>query len=898
MRYRPRLRVASAALLVVAAACSDPVFPDSQDASSVRDGAAGLDGSIDGSSDGSIDGSAKPLPEGGERPNMDATMGPDASNDPEASVMPDAASEAGSEAGSETEGGVSRFRIDGPKLVATGHCVQLLVSLADAQTGAAVTATLDSGGRGTFHTSVSCDAGSASAELEVPANGSAVALFWKPQLTAGDYVAQATLTANAPSLSGSADVEVRRAAVEVATGGSFASAVLDDGTVWLWGRSEGTGQFDDANTLFIVDAPTRVPGIAGGTVRSLVAGKDFACVMVGDSVRCFGAFNRVGDSGADTSSTPVATPKGMASGVTHLSALAGHACAVRQGGVWCWGDAGDAERNPVQVGGLGSDVVQVAAGGSHNCALLTGGGVRCWGENNFGQLGDGTETDSLTTPVTVQGLGSDPITSIHTSLYSSCVLASEQVKCWGDMTGKVPGPLAGLDNGVRALSLGSLHYCATNASATTCWGNNDMGQLGAEPFDEEGPPGVLVDTIGADIAQIDAGYNRSTCAISRGLIHCWGSNVQGELGASKDLGRLRAATLVPSMADKSVSKLSFGPDFTKGGLVTCAATDADTFCWGSNYGGYLGLASTAENASTVLPFEVKRDGTDLGPATKLASYNGATCAIVGSELVCWGEVPGAIDREPMALALPGGSTPVDVCLSEKHGCVLLSGASSGAYCWGSDEGGRLGDVATHGSEVGVPVAVATSGTATAIACGLAGSCAIVNGGVECWGEQVADGDSHETPVAIVGLEPALGTHPTLRSVAISEHAACALTEAGEVWCWVGNSTPAVKLLGGKVIDRIAGGGFSTFCARHSQGLICWGANNFGQADPQTTGVSSVTPTSVKGLVAPIGDFATGITSCAVDAVGMKCWGSNATRTGGGDARFLETTPVLTRAFVE
>src|ERR1051325_1623078 len=134
--------------------------------------------------------------------------------------------------------------------------------------------------------------------------------------------------------------------------------------------------------------------------------------------------------------------------VVPLSSGSGHTCAITAaGGVACWGrnttgELGDGTTNdrnvPVAVSGLAANVVAVAAGYDHTCALTAVGAVKCWGSNWFGQLGDGTTSDS-----------------------------------------SVPIDVSGLSTGVTAIAAGSYHTCAImTTGALKCWGNNWFGQLG------------------------------------------------------------------------------------------------------------------------------------------------------------------------------------------------------------------------------------------------------------------------------------------------------------------------------------------------------------------------------------------------------------------------------------
>jgi alpha-tubulin suppressor-like RCC1 family protein len=134
---------------------------------------------------------------------------------------------------------------------------------------------------------------------------------------------------------------------------------------------------------------------------------------------------------------------GLASGVAAITAGQYHTCALTTaGGVQCWGDntsgqLGDnsttGSRVPVAVSGLASGVAAIAAGQLHTCALTTAGGVQCWGDNGFGQLGDNSTTGSRV-PVAVSGLASG-VTAVTAMATSTCALTSAgAAQCWGDNT--------------------------------------------------------------------------------------------------------------------------------------------------------------------------------------------------------------------------------------------------------------------------------------------------------------------------------------------------------------------------------------------------------------------------------------------------------------------------------
>jgi alpha-tubulin suppressor-like RCC1 family protein len=350
---------------------------------------------------------------------------------------------------------------------------------------------------------------------------------------------------------GGAVCGIKTAAVAIATGYTFACAVTTAGAVWCWGMNY-YGQLGDG-TKVDHTVPIPVEGLDSG-VTSVVAGSSHACALLKTGlVECWGS-NFAGQLG-DGTKTDRSTPGwviDLEDGVAAISACNNHTCALlTNGSVRCWGynfagQLGDGttidRSSPVQVAGLESGVKAVVPGVGRTCAVLSTGAVLCWGNNDFGELGDGTNQDSAA-PVQVIGLTSGVSAVSGGGGHTCALLVDGTLKCWGvnpfgqlgDGTGvnqTAPTDVSVVSSPATAVVAGATQTCARFPDAgVKCWGSNQFGQLG-DGTQVDSKAAVKVIGLGAGVAKLGTGGEAShNCAVlTNGTVMCWGSNKYGQLG--------------------------------------------------------------------------------------------------------------------------------------------------------------------------------------------------------------------------------------------------------------------------------------------------------------------------------------------------------------------------------
>ena len=375
--------------------------------------------------------------------------------------------------------------------------------------------------------------------------------------------------------------------------------------------------------------PTALPSAVATQIA--VGGLHICALTSTGAVRCWGtSYHGEVGNGGPIDSTDYLVPVqvvGLTSGVVAISAHDGdHTCALTSaGGVLCWG--GDAygqlgtgrphtdtsitdSATPVAVAGLSSGVKAISAGSSHTCAITAAGGVKCWGFNQYGQLGNDSTEDS-NTPVDVVGLSSG-VTAIAAGDQHTCaVTAQGGLRCWGSNvdgelgndstdTSRVPVDVVGMTSGVAAVSTGRFTTCAiTTAGAARCWGLNDVGQVGNGVSSGVGGGGDDAH-VPADVHGLATGVtsistsNELACAVAQGATQCWGSNAVGKLGNNSPGG---FQSFIPvGVTGRDHGSAAVGAAYNH----ACALTTAGAvWCWGEAEGGGGPLGNGTNDSATV-----------------------------------------------------------------------------------------------------------------------------------------------------------------------------------------------------------------------------------------------------------------------------------------------------------
>ncbi len=562
---------------------------------------------------------------------------------------------------------------------------------------------------------------------------------------------------------------------------------------------------------------------------------------------------------------------------------------------------------------------QVSSGWYHTCALTTTGGVKCWGRNDDGQLGNNTWAHSYVWVDVWTGAGNSTplsgIVSIAVGSYHTCALTtSGGVKCWGYNSygqlgnnswsaSSVPVDVNGLTSGVVAITAGNSDTCALMASGgVKCWGYNPYGQLGNNSTTNSNVPvdvwtGAGNSTPLSGVRAIAAGGYHTCALTAAGGLKCWGYNNLGQLGNNTWTDSHIPVDVVTSTGDST--PLSGVRMMAGGTYHTCVVTTAGGVkCWGSSSYGQLGRDSYSSSNVPVDVWTGAGDSTPLSGISAITAGENHTCALTTSGgLKCWGSGEqgqiGTSSTTPVPVNMTNLTSGVSAAAAGRyHTCVVTTGG--GVQCVGDNSYGQLGNNSTTNSQWPVDVIGLSGGGARAIAAGYYYSCAVTaSGGVKCWGRndygKLGNSSTDESHVPVDVWTSAGDSTPLsgVQAVAVNYMHTCALTTAGGVKCWganffgqlgsnSGTSATPVDVSGLTSGVRAVGvGGFYTCALTTGGGVKCWGNNQFGQLGNNST-LTSITPVDVFGLTSGVSAINVGYThACALTTGGgVKCWGAN------------------------
>jgi alpha-tubulin suppressor-like RCC1 family protein len=365
---------------------------------------------------------------------------------------------------------------------------------------------------------------------------------------------------------------------------------------------------------------------SGLAFRQVSAGWSHTCgVTTSGAAYCWGTNNvgQLGDSSVVSSTVPVA----VAGGLSFRSVSAGgiFTCGVTAGGaVYCWGGNGLGQLGigasdtvphiaPVAVVGA-LTFTTVSAGVDFACGVTTTGAAYCWGDNWYGQLGNGT-SDSVPHAAPAAVSGGHLFTTVSSAMFHSCALAPGGAPyCWGlNQLGTV-GDGAVVDNPVTvpapslvvgghtfaSISAGPFGTCAVApGGAAWCWGSNENGEIGVDsPWVSSTPLSV---SGGHAFSSVSEGEGLSCGVTTDHVAWCWGASpLVGKIAPNKTCGNTPAGVMCASEKPEPVdgglafTSVSVGSEYACG-----VTTDGAAWCWGINRAGQLGDGTTAYRATPV-----------------------------------------------------------------------------------------------------------------------------------------------------------------------------------------------------------------------------------------------------------------------------------------------------------
>jgi alpha-tubulin suppressor-like RCC1 family protein len=654
------------------------------------------------------------------------------------------------------------------------------------------------------------------------------------------------------------------------------------------------------------------PGFTGdgkscaATYSAVSAGQLHACALRTDKTLWCWGLNTSGQVGTGAADQLYLKPAaaGDASNWAQVSAGAAFTCALDEAKkIACWGTntlgqladgtvTGKSSPTPI-TGGI-TDWIALDAGSNHACAIRESGALYCWGSNNRGQLGDGSN-DNHGEPTLVSA---GPWIAVSAGADFTCALRDDHsLWCFGldtsrqlgdgnNVNSTVPVQEKSLAKSWAKVSAGNAYACGVRQDGTRwCWGANTLAQGGDGTVVNLTEPKQV--DIGTDWATIEAGDFASCGIRTSGALACWGDGSLGQTG--------QPGNELPALAPLAVGADSDWTAITGGLRFACGIrAGGQLYCWGSASRGALGLGYSSDRNDPTLV-----DDTTTWDRLDVQLDDG--CAIrTSGDLLCWGRnLSGQLGdgtqlTHPSPVAIGAGKSWKRVAVGRTHTCGIGSegGGADSLFCWGQDANGEQGNGAGTTPQITPAPVNATPNNAspwTEIAAGLNHSCALrADKTLWCWGRNALGqlGDTTLTARSEPKQVLPAGAADWVEVAANGEFS-CGLRATGALFCWGRNDVAQLGLGNinspvstpqqvGNALYKAVEAGANHACAVAVNGTLwCWGRNASGELGQG----NSVGPALAPVQVGVASDWARpllgqGTSTCALKVNGdLYCWGT-------------------------
>ncbi len=548
----------------------------------------------------------------------------------------------------------------------------------------------------------------------------------------------------------------------VVTGDKHSCAIDENDALYCWGKNDA-GQVGNGTTI-----PQEEPAAIATNAdwRDISLGKNHSCAIKNDNfLWCWGSNTslQLGHSPTNNRRPSLLSKTNADESIVteQWSATASgnsHTCAIHNTdqSLWCWGGNGNGQIGQGTISALiaeptelaaGSQWLSIAANGNHSCAIRSDSSLWCWGGNDAGQVGNGSN-ENVTTPTLINSATDWRIIDLGTD--HSCGIKNDNTLwCWGDNSesqlgdgttapSNIPKQIGAASNWDK-ISLGKAFSCGINTNSELyCWGNNSVNQLG---YDSTTPVISQPQQVGTDTdwANISSGENHS-CAIKNDkTLWCWG---RSNFGQAAQLAE--ADTKTPTQETSASSWLSVAA----AGNHSCAVKeDSSLWCWGLNSQGQLGNNT---NILKTVPTPVVGDSS----WTELSLGVDHSCAIRDDgSLWCWGDNSeaqlgdgGSVANNTIPKQVGSATTWSSISLGNQFSCGIQTDATTSdqtLWCWGKNDLSQLGHAPADNktpSQVDVAIDWKSVSAGNNHACAINSS----NQSLFCWGDnaygQLGQGD--------------------------------------------------------------------------------------------------------------------------------------------------------------